>query len=155
MGRIFFLSIVVLIIAIIASIYFIKNNEPKFSHSFIKIGSILPVSTGELQKISQQEFYILLLDTNLSFPPKYLSNFPNIIKKIGGLMERADSNSLLFAEIFGLHRDKNKKIFSIILITDKNATIVGIYPNKKLHELVDVLQLHPHLIDLNLVETAL
>ena len=115
----------------------------------------MPVSTDELQKISQQKFYVLLLDKNQSFPKKYLGNFPEIIKKMGGLIELINSRNPLFKEIFGLKNDKNKRIFSVVIITDKNATIVGVYPNKKLSELVDVLQLYPDLIDLSLAGTAL
>ena len=100
-------------------------------------------------------FYVLLLDKNQSFPKKYLGDFPEIIKKMGGLIELINSSNPLFAEIFGLNNDKNKRIFSVIIITDASATIVGVYPNKKLHELVGVLQLHPHLIDLSLAGTAL
>lgn len=135
--------------------YLIKNYEPKLSHPFIKVGNIMPVSTDELQKISQQKFYVLLLDKNQSFPKKYLGNFPEIIKKMGGLIELINSRNPLFKEIFGLKNDKNKRIFSVVIITDKNATIVGVYPNKKLSELVDVLQLYPDLIDLSLAGTAL
>jgi hypothetical protein len=155
MRQAFLIGLVVLITVIALVVYFIKNYEPKFSHSLIKVGNIVPVSTDELQKISQQKFYVLILDKNQSFPKKYLGNFPEIIKKMGGLIELINSSNPLFKEIFGSKNNKNKRIFSVVIITDKSAKIVGVHPNKKLHELVDVLQLHSDLIDLSLAGTAL
>lgn len=155
--RTFFFGVMAIIISVIfGTFYVIKNAEIKFKHPVIKIGAVLPVGGDELEKISKYKFYILLMDKENTFPKKYSWGLEEIItEKIGGLIERADSSNPLFSEIFGLHRDKNKRIFSMILITDRNARIVGIYPNKKLSELVDVLQLHPHLIDLSLAGTAL
>lgn len=136
--------------------YVIKNSEIKFDHSLIKIGAVLPVSADELQKISEHKFYILLIDREDAFPKKYSWSLEEVInEKIGGLIERADLHSVVFTEIFGSDNLKNKRIFSIVIITDKNGIIMGVYPNKKLHELVDILQLHPDLIDLSLAGTAL
>ncbi len=157
MRHTFFVGLAVAIISVVfGTFYYIKISEIKFHHPVIKIGAVVPVSGDELEKISKYGFYILLIDTDNAFPKKYSRPLEEVItEKLGGLIERADSSGLIFTEIFGSNRDKNKGIFSMILITDKNARIVGIYPNKKLHELVDILQLHPHLIDLSLVETAL
>ncbi len=155
MRHTFLVGLVVLMTVIVLTVYFIKNYEPKLNHSLIKVGNTLPVATDELQKIFKQKFYVLLLDKNQSFPKKYLGDFPKIIKKIDGLIELTNSSSPLFIEIFGSNNDKNKRIFSVVIITDKNAKIVGIYLNKKLSNLVAVLQLHPNLIDLSLAGTAL
>ena len=48
-------------------VYFIKNYEPEFSHSLITVGNILPVNADELQKISQKNYYELLLKKKQSF----------------------------------------------------------------------------------------
>ncbi len=156
MRHAFLIGLVVLMIAIVPAVYFIKNHELKIAHSHIAVGNILPVAAGELQKISKYKFYILLVDKKDAFPKKYSWPFEEVInKKIGGLIERADSSNSVFKEIFGSNNGKNKRIFSVVIITDKNAKIVGVYSNKKLFELLDVLQLHPNLIDLSLAGTAL
>ena len=156
MKKLLSLSAVILVIIISIVFYEIKNYEPKLNHSLIVMGNIIPVTADELQKISKYKFYILLVDKDDVFPKKYSWPIEEVInEKIGGLIERADSSTSVFKEIFGSKNDKNKRIFSVVIITDKNAKIVGVYPNKKLSELVDVLQLHPDLIDLSLAGTAL
>ena len=153
-----FLPLVLVILIIVATsvAYFVKNYEPKLNHPTIKVGNSLPINANEQQKISKHKFYILLVDRKDAFLKKYSWALEEVInEKLGGLIERADSSATIFTEIFGLNNEKNKKIFSVVIVTDKNAKIIGVYPNKKLHELVDVLQLHPDLIDLTLAGTAL
>lgn len=156
MRKFLFLGSVTLIIVVAAAVYFVKNYELEINHPLIKVGSKLPVNVDELKKISKYKFYILLVDKEQAFPRKYSWPLEEVINiKIGGLIERADSGSFVFTEIFGPNNDKNKIIFSVVIITDKNGIVVGVYPNKQLYELVGILQLHPDLIDLNLAGTAL
>lgn len=151
-----FLTIVILIMVIVPVIFFIKHYEPRIYNTEVKVGNTLPVSAEEIQKISKSKFYILIIDKKNVFPEKY--RWPTIEvtnEKLGGLMEIADLNSNIVKEIFGQKNNKNKIISSVVIITDKNAKIIGIYNNKKLSDIISLMQLHPGLIDLHLAGTAL
>ncbi len=156
MRRIFLISAVVLMAIVISGIYFIKNFETKFDFFPIQKGNILPESVGELQKMSNYKFYMLLVGNDRIFIRKYLAAFVEAVGKMHGLMEIVDpSDNLIFAEIFKRNNSWYKKLFSIVIITNRNAEIVGVYPNEQMHELIQAMQNHPDLINLDLAGTAL
>lgn len=133
----------------------VKGTEIKLDSHYIAVGNILPVDKDKLQKISGHKFYILIIDREGLFPKKYFWVTVEVIEKIGGFIEVADANNEIITKIFGSDNNQNKKISSVVIITNREGKIVGAYNNKKLSDLIDILQLHPDLIDLDLAGTAL
>ena len=156
MQRIVLISAIVLATISISVIYSIKNFEAEFDYSPIQKGDVLLVSANELQKISNYKFYMLLVGNNQIFIRKYLAPFVEAVGKMNGLIEIIDpSDSSIFTGIFKRNNNWYKKLFSIVIITDRNAEIVGVYPNEQMHEFIQAMQNHPDLIDLDLAGTAL
>ena len=137
--------------------YAIQNQEPKLHGTLIKVGNVLPVSADELKRIKNYKFYIIILDKENAFPKKYSDVIEKIINgKLGGRIERAARGSQLYTHVFGFNNAKNKKIFSVVIISDARGKMIGVYLNKKLHELVEVMiNHHPSPINLDLAGTAL
>ena len=139
--------------------YFIKNSGSRFNHISIKIGDTLPVGAKELQKISKYKFYIVLVEKAhwLSRGDWIPDDKP--IQKMGGLIEIYDPSRAVVGKalykVFGLKTDRYSKFFSVVIVTNTEAQIVGIYKNQKPSQLLSIFQLHPDLIDLHLAGTAL
>lgn len=156
MRRFFIISFATLITISALLFYFIKNFKAEFDYFPIQKGDVLPVSANELRKISNYKFYMLLVGDNQIFTRNYLEPFVEAVGKMHGLMEIVDpSENSIFTEIFKRNNSWYKELFSMVIIANKNARIVGIYPNEKMHELIQAMQNHPDLIDLDLAGTAL
>lgn len=130
MNRIFLIIFIILLLALI--IWIIKLN---YSNDLFRIGDVLTSNPEELQKISQYKFYVLVIEKKKSYLGSYIP-FSDIIKTTGGLIEVVKNDN------------------SSIIITDRSAKIIGIYPNKKPSDLVSILENHPDLIDFSLIKTA-
>lgn len=96
------------------------------------------------------KFYVNIAEPNLGCFSKYCNLEAALINTMGGWLE-AENTGVTIDEIFGLDLEENKNIKSVVIIGDRNGKIVGIYPNKRLKDVISILKFYPELADFNLL----
>lgn len=97
------------------------------------------------------KFYVNIAEPNLGCFSKYCNLEAALINTMGGWLE-AENTGVTIDEIFGLDLEENKNIKSVVIIGDRNGKIVGIYPNKRLKDVISILKFYPKLADFNILK---
>lgn len=143
MRPIFIVSLMILItlIFLIIPLYDYKNSK----QSSIKIGDTFNAYSNDAHNNDYQyKFYVFFAKKNQSPSSHSYIPFSNVIKTIGGTIR-----------IFNIDNGSQyNKISSIVIITDANYKIVGMYPNKTSKDFISILELHPDLADFSLMKNA-
>lgn len=123
----------------------------------LKIGDDIPLKP-ELYKpetpkdvFITSKFYVNIAEPNLGCFLRYCNIQAALIDTMGGWLE-AENRGATIDEIFGLDLEENKNIKSVVIIGDRNGKIAGIYPNKRLKDIISILKFYPKLADFNLLK---
>lgn len=98
--------------------------------------------------IPPAKFYVTVIDHNLWCSNEDCSLDGALIQTMGGWLqaEKTSGGSEIREEI-GLDLPESKEIKTLVIISDGNNKIVGIYPNRGLSDVLPILRLHPDLAD--------
>lgn len=104
-------------------------------------------------EIPPARFYVMVIDDNLWCAGDSCSLDGAFIETMGGWLqaEMTCCGSEIEDEI-GLDFPENKEIQSLVVVSDDNNKIAGIYPNRGLKDVLPILRLHPDLADFSLLE---
>ncbi|NQU82330.1 MAG: hypothetical protein HQ539_00025 [Parcubacteria group bacterium] len=73
------------------------------------------------------------------------------IKTMNGWLQVYNTKFVETKEFFEFDLSKNKEVSSMVIVSDQNGKIIGIYPNKGLTDVMDILKLHPDLTNFDLL----
>jgi hypothetical protein len=90
-----------------------------------------------------KKFYIQVIQDNLWCIFEECSREGKVVDVLGGWLQGENTRQPTIAHSYFLY--DNKKVDSLIIVGDKNGIIVGIYPNKKIEDLLFVLKVHSDL----------
>lgn len=135
---------------------FNRQNEP-YDIGPLEIGGEIPYGPGEttfapyLKIPVSQKFYVSVAekDTWCINDDCYLEGA--FIQTMGGWLQVEDIDHAEVGAMFGLDLPENKDVKSLVLVGDNQGRIVGIYPNKGLSDVIDILKNYPNLVDFNLL----
>ncbi len=97
------------------------------------------------------KFYVVVAEPDRHCVADICGIDGSIIKTIGGWVQIYNTKFAETRNFFELDSSKNKDTETMILVSDENGKIVGIYPNKKFNDVISVLKLHPKLADFGLI----
>jgi hypothetical protein len=117
----------------------------------LKLGSPAPDRPGDrtahpYMTVPKSKFYVFVVarkvPTNCTYEECGVNG--DVVERMGGWItgdEQAES-----AEMVGLSESAVRRgEQSIIVISNKNARIIGIYPNRTMNDLLAILKLHPEI----------
>lgn len=116
----------------------------------LQLGGDVPLGPGDYtfapeMQIPQSKFYINIAQKGLWCVFEECSPEGEKIAALGGWLQSEDTtDEPEIMEIFGL--DDNVDITSIIVVGNREARIVGIYPGKRIEDLPSVLRMHQDII---------
>lgn len=98
------------------------------------------------------KFYVTVVDHDRWCSNEECSLDGALIQTMGGWLqaEKTSGGSEILEEI-GLDLPENKEIKTLVIISDGNNKIAGIYPNRGLSDVLPILRLHPDLADFSLL----
>lgn len=139
------------------SVYQFNRQAEPYKIGPLKIGGEISGGPGDytlapyLKIPALQKFYV-----SVAGPDSWCINEDcgidgAFIQTLGGWLQVEDTYQAEIQSEFGLDLPENKNVKSIVLIGDHNGKIVGIYPNKGLSDVIDILRLHPDLADFDLL----
>lgn len=127
-------------------------SEPSVSEfGPLKLGSPAPIRPGDrtahpYKIVPVSKFYVFVVASKVPTMCTFEECGVNgdIVERMGGWItgdEQAES-----AEMVGLSESKVRRgEQSIIVVSDKNSRIIGIYPNRTMKDLPALLKLHPEI----------
>jgi len=115
----------------------------------LKLGGNIPMGPGDYTfapqvKIPPSRFYISVVQKNLWCVFEECNPEGANIESLGGWLQGENTDQPEIQEIFGL--ENNPGISSIIVVGNQEEKIVGIYPNKNIGDVSNVLNIHSKLI---------
>jgi len=141
------------IVGVAVSIYFYFNYSLLYGgvRTFgpLKMGADTPIGPGSYtffppKEIPKSHFYISVVQKGLWCVFEECSPEGLRIEALGGWLQGENTKQPEIRDIFGL--EENTKVSSIIVVSDQNAKIIGIYPNKTTNDLANILKIHSKLI---------
>lgn len=102
--------------------------------------------------IPPAKFYVTVVDSDIWCSNEDCSLDGALIQTMGGWLqaEKTSGGSEIREEI-GLDLPENKEIKTLVIISDGNNKIAGIYPHRGLKDVLSILRLHPDLADFSLL----
>jgi hypothetical protein len=138
------------------SVEIIKREYDEYYPGDIKIGGKMPqgpggFTFGPINEIPfGKKFYVSGIQSNLWCSTDSCGLDGAKIQTMGGWVEISNSRQPEDSANFGISAPENKNISSLLIIGDKNGKIVGIYPNKKYEDALNILkQNHSDLANFN------
>ncbi len=123
----------------------------KFGH--IRVGGETVAGKGSLTfapyyRVPPAKFYVTVVKDGLWCSNEDCSLDGALIETMGGWLqaEKTRGGSEIREEI-GMDLPENKDVETLVIISDDNNKIVGIYPNRGLPDVLPILRLHPDLAD--------
>ncbi len=146
-------SVIILLffILLVMGIQMILSQNRTIEYGPLKIGNKSPDRPGDptaypYKVVPESNFYVSVVQKGL---PVYCifedcGMYGILVECMGGWLTGDDQ--IETAEEFGVDYKKLKADkASMIIVADKNANIVGIYPNKRMYDLPNILKKHPDL----------
>ena len=76
-----------------------------------------------------------------------------LIQTMGGWLQIATTKNFPdLPAMVGFDRKEHKNVQSLVLVAKQDGTLVGIYPNRGLADVLSILRLHPDVADFSLLE---
>ena len=97
------------------------------------------------------KFYIVVAEPDRHCVVDICGVEGSIIKTIGGWAQIYNTKFAETRDFFEFDIPKNKDVETMVIVSDENGKIVGIYPNKKFNDVIAILKLHPKLVDFGLI----
>ena len=134
-----------IILAVIITIIFFDNPIKQFG--YLKLEDEMPFTEGyntfaPIYKVPKSKFYIAIGEPELWCIQEDCGDIGMYVKNLGGWLEGGDVSQVTIDEIFGLDAEENKNVKKIILVGDGDSKLVGIYPNKGIDDVEEILKLH-------------
>ncbi len=150
--KIFIVFITVLVLtAITGGIFAYLNLKTSFFHGTVtnfgplKLGGDMPLGPGSYtlappMHIPPARFHIEVAQKDLGCVFEYCIPEGEKIAALGGWLQGENTQQPEIKEIFGL--SENKDVTTVVVVGDKDARIVGIYPNKNIDDVPSILEIH-------------
>jgi len=137
------------ILTVVVASRFFDNRVKKFG--YLKLGGEMPFTEGHntfapIYKVPKSKFYIAIGEPDLWCIQEDCGDVGMSVKNLGGWLEAGDVSRVTTDEIFGLDIEENKNVKKIVLVGDGDSKLVGIYPNKGISDVEEILELHLKLI---------
>lgn len=156
---IIFFSALLLILTVV--LYVHANKEISLESEEIpneigefRLGDKAPFRPGEkiqhiYHRIPPSKFYVYVWSPNIEYECVYEDCGKNgeIVASVRGWLSGAGT---FYEESVPLVN--SSKVKSLILVADKNSRIVGVYPNKDMPDIPDILAKHKDLVDFDMLE---
>lgn len=136
---------------------FNRQNEP-YDIGPLKINGKMPNGPGDhtlapyLEIPESRKFYVSIAEPDIWCVNEDCGIDGAFIQTLGGWLQVDDTDQQEVKATFGLDLLENKNIRSIVFVGDNRGKIVGIYPNKKLSDALDILKNYPILADFNILD---
>ena len=106
-------------------------------------------------EIPSARFYVMVIENDLWCSNESCSFDGHFIQTMGGWLqaEMTCCGSEIKYEI-GLDLPENAEVKTLVVVSDSNDKIVGIYPNRGLKDVLPILRLHPDLADFSFLAGA-
>lgn len=98
------------------------------------------------------KFYVVVAEPDRHCVADICGIEGSIIKTIGGWAQIYNTKFAGTRDFFEFDKPKNKDIKTMVIISDENGKIAGIYPNKKFNDVIGILKFHPKLADFGLIK---
>jgi hypothetical protein len=157
-----FIAIVVIIISYIfhgsqeraaGSVYQFHREYEPYELGPLKVGGRMVGGPGDgtfapfIKIPTLQKFYVSIAEPDIWCANEDCGLNGAMIQTLGGWLQVNNTYQPEVEASMGLDLAENKHIKSLALIGDSKGTIVGIYPNKRLSDVMNLLPLHPDLMD--------
>jgi len=103
-------------------------------------------------QIPRPKFYIAIAEPNKHCVVDICGIDGSFIKTIGGWIQVYNTKFVETKEFFGLDLPENKNIEKMTIIGDNTGKIMGIYHNKGLKDVIEILKLHSDLANFSLIK---
>ncbi len=119
-----------------------------------KVGDDAPFKPGEeiqesFKKIPPSKFYMYLWSPNIDYGCVYEECGKNgeVVASLRGWLQGTGTT---YSELVPLVN--SSKVESLILVADKDSKVVGVYPNKDMPDILNILAKHKDLVDFKMLE---
>jgi hypothetical protein len=135
---------------------FNRQYEP-YEVGPLKIGSKMPWAPGDstlapyLTIPLLQKFYISVAEPDNWCANENCGIDGGFIQTMGGWLQVENTHQSEVGPSFGLDLPEHNNIKSIVIVGDRKGRIVGIYPNKDLKDVLNILKNHPDLANFGLL----
>ena len=102
-------------------------------------------------QIPKPKFYVTVAEPDRHCVIHICGLDGSLIKTIGGWVQVYNTKFAETVEFFELDSPKNHGAQTMVIISDENGKIVGIYPNKNFSDVISILKLHPNLANFDLL----
>jgi len=104
-------------------------------------------------EIPSARFYIMVIENDIWCSNESCSFDGHFIQTMGGWLqaEMTCCGSEIKYEL-GLDLPENAEVKTLVVVSNSNNKIVGIYPNRGLKDVLQILRLHPDLADFSLLD---
>ena len=153
-----FILIIVFFTVWIVKEYCILQKGVDSQSKLLKIGNNMPFGPGEgtftpyLKIPAFKKFYVSVAEPDTWCINEDCGIDGAIVQTLGGWLQVENTYQTEVEALFGLDIPENQNIKLITIVGDREGKIIGIYPNKGLAEVLDILKLHPELADFNLLK---
>lgn len=136
---------------------FNRQAEP-YESGPLKIGGKIPNGPGDttfapyLKIPASQKFYVSVAEPDTWCINEDCNLDGAFIQTLGGWLQVEDTDQAEIEATFGLDLPENQDVKSTVLIGDNEGKIIGIYPNKGLSDVMDILKLYPDLADFSFLK---
>ena len=90
------------------------------------------------------KFYVAVAEPDRYCVVHICGPIGSFIKTIGGWVQVYNTKFVETREFFELNLSKNKNVETMVVVSDENGKIVGIYPNKGFNDIIYILGRLPH-----------
>ena len=102
-------------------------------------------------QVPQPKFYVAVAEPDGYCVADMCGLEGTSIKTMDGWLQVYNTKFVETKEFFEFDLSKNKEMSSMVIVSDQNGKIIGIYPNKGLTDVMDILKLHPDLANFDLL----
>lgn len=160
--------LMVVCIGIAATLFFIFSLRMVAPDKIRGVETFGPIRIGEktphggpgdwtfapLNKIPLSRFYVAIAHTGDEWCDNEDCSLDGaLIQTMGGWLQVATTRNFPdLPSIVGFDMKENKRVQSLVLVAQEDGTLVGIYPNRGLKDVLPILRLHPNLADFSLLK---
>ncbi|MDO8592500.1 MAG: hypothetical protein Q7R92_01840 [bacterium] len=125
----------------------------------LKLGGEIPIRAGDgtvwappYEKVPPSKFFVYILKEDFSCVWESCGLDGAVVRTLGGYLAGKSFGEPEVVSEFGFDdvsiREKYK---SVVIIADRDSKIVGIYPNRDLTDVLNILRLHPPFADFSML----
>ena len=164
-GLVFFAVVVIFVFGVIqdyrklpeSSIRQFNRQYEPYEIGSLKIGWEMPWGPGDstfapyLKIPAPQKFYVSIAEPDIWCINGSCGIEGDFIQTMGGWLQVEDTYQSEVEPSFGLDLPENNNTRSMVIIGDRNGRIVGLYPNKVIKDILNILKNHPNLADFDVL----